>query len=102
MTDDDFEPQLLLTRSKELANKLKRYTQRLIDTRLGTIGENSTSHNEQEIAGEGAEAHTTLELLALREEEFPLVCTFDYFLRLVENSIRYAPPDPNSARYGVY
>ena len=88
MADDSNEFQLLLTRSSRLAKKLKGYTQRLIDTRLGTAGRDSVSDGEQSANPDHEEGHTTRDLFSLKEEAFPLVCTFDHFLRLVENSIR--------------
>jgi hypothetical protein len=88
VTDDSNEFQLLLTRSSGLAKKLKGYTQRLIDTRLGTIDGESESDEQQRAAPGHDEGRTIKDLLSLKEEEFPLVCTFDHFLRLVENSVR--------------
>lgn len=31
---------------------------------------------------------TTQDLLSLNEQDFPLVCTFNYFLKLLENTIK--------------
>lgn len=75
--------QLLLTRSKDLAQRLKLYTKRLINTRLGIIAE------DQGGGGGNVGEDTTQDLLSLNDEDFPLVCTFDYFLRLLENLVKY-------------
>jgi len=88
VTDNSNEFQLLLTRSSGLAKKLKGYTQRLIDTRLGIIGGDSVSGEQQRANPLHDEGRTIKDLLSLKEEDFPLVCTFDHFLRLVENSVR--------------
>lgn len=83
--------QLLLTRSKNLAQKLRLYTQRLINTRMGIIDSDPEPQNaENEIPWDDSEEDTTRTLLSLRDQDFPLVCTFDYFLRLLENTVGYA------------
>jgi hypothetical protein len=94
VTDDSNEFQLLLTRSSRLAKKLKDYTQRLIDTRLlidtplGITDGDSVPGGGQRANPDHEEERTIRDLFSLKEEAFPLVCTFDHFLRLVENSIR--------------
>ena len=83
--------QLLLTRSSELAAKLKDYIDRLMKT-LAVY----TRHQDQQ---EGRVFPTTdIEddddkddcetVFELRNDSFPLVCTFDHFLRLLENTIK--------------
>lgn len=78
--------QLLLTRSRDLAQKLKLYTKRLINTRLGIIA--GDQHGEDGNTKK-FEEDTTQDLLSLEEEDFPVVCTFNHFLRLLENLVRY-------------
>lgn len=80
--------QLLLTRSKDLAQKLKLYTKRLINTRLGIIAGDQQGEDGN-AATKKFEEDTTQDLLSLEEEDFPVVCTFNHFLRLLENLVRY-------------
>lgn len=88
--DKNAEFQLFLTRSKDVAQTLKLYTKRLINTRLGIIAEDQSGDCDNSIPKE-SEEETTKDLFSLDQEDFPLVCTFDYFLRLLENLVRYLP-----------
>ncbi|RPB01665.1 P-loop containing nucleoside triphosphate hydrolase protein [Choiromyces venosus 120613-1] len=72
--------QVLLTKSEILAEKLRDHSDGLIEAKMSKrkrpggnvdFGENTRKH-----------------FLALTNEDFPLVCTFDHFLGLIENSIR--------------
>ncbi|KAF8539048.1 hypothetical protein BDD12DRAFT_981228 [Trichophaea hybrida] len=76
--------QLLLTRSSDLAQKLKLYTKRLINSRLGNTEEDHPSG-----VVDSSEEDTTKDLLSLEDSDFPLVCTFSYFVRLLENAVKY-------------
>lgn len=88
--DKNAEFQLFLTRSKDVAQNLRLYTKRLINTRLGIIAEDQSGDCDNSISKE-SEEETTQDLFSLDQEDFPLVCTFDYFLRLLENLVRYLP-----------
>lgn len=81
---------MLLTRSRNLAQKLKIYTKRLINTKMGRV-DTGPQDGEDDSAGsrDDSEESTDQTLLALDEEDFPLVCTFSYFLILLENTIRF-------------
>lgn len=96
---------MLLTRSKDLALRLKHYTKDLIRTQVGISdanlqdGEAYTWNNSEEDTTKDGEASEVLtwndseedtnqDLFSLDEQDFPLVCTFSYFLRLLENTIR--------------
>lgn len=81
--------ELLLTRSKGLAQKLKVYTKRLIDTRRGIIDPDAQIGEDTATSWDDSEEDTTQNLLSLDEHDFPLVCTFNYFLRLLENLVKY-------------
>ncbi|KAL0640852.1 hypothetical protein Q9L58_000159 [Maublancomyces gigas] len=88
-TGENVVRQLLLTRSRNLAQKLKIYTKRLINTKMGRVN-TGPQDGEDDSAGsrDDSEESTDQTLLALDEEDFPLVCTFSYFLILLENTIR--------------
>jgi hypothetical protein len=99
-SDDTITIQLLLTRSNELVQKLKRYTTRLINTRLGKIDSETPPEQDQSTTqDEDKEENTTKDLLSLKDEDFPLVCTFNHFLRLLENSIRSESIERNEDFY---
>ncbi|RPB01641.1 P-loop containing nucleoside triphosphate hydrolase protein [Choiromyces venosus 120613-1] len=75
--------QVLLTKSEILAKKLRDNTDDLIDTIVGK--------NERPCEPGGHadfDENTRKQFLSLTDEDFPLVCTFGYLLRLIENSIR--------------
>ncbi|RPB01662.1 hypothetical protein L873DRAFT_1803493, partial [Choiromyces venosus 120613-1] len=75
--------QVLLTRSERLVEKLRDNTDGLIKTKMGKLGE-KVPHQ----ANYSFPENTRKPLLSLTDDDFPLVCTFDYLLRLIENSIR--------------
>lgn len=81
----------MLTRSRDLAQKLRIYTNRLIDTKLGRINTGPQDGEDNNSVGtwDDSEESTDQSLLALDEQDFPLVCTFSYFLILLENAIRF-------------
>jgi len=83
----------LLTRSTGLAQKLKLYTKRLINSCLEVVEEIPSPGEEDYInSSSDSEEDTTRDLLSLEDGDFPLVCTFSYFLRLLENSLKYNIP----------
>lgn len=41
---------------------------------------------------DNVDANTTEDFLSLGTANFPFVCTFDHFLRRLENTILYCPP----------
>jgi len=89
--------QLLLTRSNDLAQKLKLYTKRLINSRLG-IAEEDHPPRTDDLSNfrTDSKEDTTKDLLSLEDSDFPLVCTFSYFLKLLENAIKYIAPPAHS------
>ena len=80
--------QVLLTRSRFLADKLQAYTRRLIST-LSTKSLRTKSSELEELllsrgTGEDPESSS---VLTLRDQSFPLVCTFEQFLSVLENTV---------------
>ncbi|KAG0641146.1 hypothetical protein HOY80DRAFT_753667 [Tuber brumale] len=73
--------QVLLTRSKRLASKIRVNTSGLIEAQLGERKTQDAENNDFDDS-------TRKRFLSLTDMDFPLVCTFDYLLRLIENSIR--------------
>ncbi|RPB01640.1 hypothetical protein L873DRAFT_1842358 [Choiromyces venosus 120613-1] len=73
--------QVLLTKSEVLAGKLRDNTDGLIETKMGKR-EMPYGRNVD------CDENTRKQFLSLSDEDFPLVCTFDYLLILIENSIR--------------
>ncbi|KAF8241484.1 P-loop containing nucleoside triphosphate hydrolase protein [Wilcoxina mikolae CBS 423.85] len=81
--------QLLLTRSGRLTQKLKPYTKRLIDTRLGKFEDSSSSPvQENSTTWQECNEDTRQDIYSIGDDDFPLVCTFSHFLRLLENSFK--------------
>ncbi|KAH8146891.1 uncharacterized protein LAJ45_08970 [Morchella importuna] len=80
--------QVLLTRSHVLSNKLKDYTKRLIATHdLKPDPTEGGSDMLSYMLGDDEREvnHTIFTMLA---DDFPLICTFNYFLKLLENTLR--------------
>ncbi|PWW79107.1 hypothetical protein C7212DRAFT_340031 [Tuber magnatum] len=73
--------QVLLTKSKRLVEKLRVNTSGLLEAKLGKR-ERPTN------AIDDFDDNTRKTFSSLTDADFPLVCTFDYLLRLIENSIR--------------
>ncbi|CUS07546.1 unnamed protein product [Tuber aestivum] len=87
--------QVLLTKSKRLASKLRTNTDGLIGAKLGEmnrLAEGSYGKNDE------FSDNTKKQFSSLSDADFPLVCTFDYLLRLIENSIRFVSPRLNGSR----
>ena len=81
--------QVLLTRSGFLAEKLRSYTRNLIES-LSPNSHKSESPQQTDhpFLMTGDEDSDKDSVLTLRDESFPLVCTWDHFLRILENTIR--------------
>lgn len=81
--------QLLLTRSNELANKLKDYINRLMRT-LAVSSADEGEHHERELSLPSAEDNEDQceTIFELEDGSFPIVCTFARLLELLENTIR--------------
>lgn len=86
-TDDDPRQKLLLTRSPHLAAKLRSYTESLFEPELSSesLKELSVERNLQD-AEDDVQATDTI--FSFTGTPLPLVCTFDWFLGLLENTVR--------------
>ncbi|KAH8693394.1 hypothetical protein GQ44DRAFT_832739 [Phaeosphaeriaceae sp. PMI808] len=83
--------QVLLTRSEHLSAKLRVYIHRLIETRTSkALFLERPEEPEIEIPGEAEDFLKEETLYSLKESHFPLVCTFDQFLRILENTVTAA------------
>lgn len=84
LADNAPNQKLVLTRSPHLASKLRRYTCSLIESQISTTGlagKNFLLDAEDEVQ----EGDT---IFSIRSAQLPLVCTFDWFLGLLENTVR--------------
>ena len=96
------EAQILLTRSSFLADKIAMYTRRLIQTLSSTTDSSELFEGEEDREShlsESFEAETYLfpgtmgedcddkSVFALRDQSFPLICTFEAFLQMLERTI---------------
>ena len=89
VTQERLPRQLLLTRSNELANKLKDYINRLMRT-LAASSADEGEQQERELSLPDAEDDEDQRdtIFELQDGSFPLVSTFDQYLELLENTIR--------------
>lgn len=72
-----------------LSNKLEVYTKRLIATQLNKASVHATLDDDDAlhfIAQDDREVNDTV--FSIRDEDFPLVCTFNHFVKLLENTVR--------------
>lgn len=79
--------QLLVTKSNELINKLKNYINRLIKT----LAASSADEDEQKMLSlpdAEDDKYQCDTIFELQDGSFLFVCTFDQFLKLVENIIK--------------
>jgi hypothetical protein len=67
-----------LTRSPFLAAKLQAYTRSLIDTQ-----------SEQGVEAAPSRTEKLQSFLALKNDDFPFVCTYDEFLDLLDETFRF-------------
>ncbi|KAL9130021.1 MAG: hypothetical protein Q9175_007131 [Cornicularia normoerica] len=80
--------QVLLTRSSFLAEKLSIYTRRLIETLLSKSRTSESFEAEEYLLSRTIEEDSdSNSVLTLRDQSFPLICTFERFLRTLENTI---------------
>lgn len=79
---------VLLTKSNYLATKLKTYTHDLFMSQLSdTVSQDFFSEEGKVL---DAEEDTTKQdtIFSTNKTAFPLVCTFDEFLKLLENTVK--------------
>jgi hypothetical protein len=77
--------QILLTRSRILVEKLKVYTKRLVESQLSKVLPTEEQTDDFTLGEENLIISKTL--VSLEDGDFPLVCTFDQLLRLLEQSV---------------
>lgn len=82
--------QLLLTRSTELANKLKDYIDRLIRTLpTNTIDPGEQQEEELPLLDGKNDDDQPYTIFNLQNDSFPFVSTFDRLLEILENTVKY-------------
>ena len=79
--------------------KLKDNAAGLLEGKLGG-GKGPTVGNDPK--GDDLDDNTRKQFLSLTDEDFPLVCTFDFLLRLIENNIRFVVPPLKQLQYSKY
>ena len=80
--------QVLLTRSSFLAGKLQAYTRRLIETLSSKSLRTESFELEEHILSRTVDEDSeSSSVLTLRDQSFPLVCTFEQFLIILENTV---------------
>ncbi len=88
VTEERSPRQLLLTRSSELATKLKDYISRLMRTlTANTVDQGEQQEREFPLPVVEVDDDRCDTVFKLQNDSFPLVCTFDRFLQLLENTI---------------
>ncbi|KAI5850467.1 P-loop containing nucleoside triphosphate hydrolase protein [Morchella snyderi] len=93
--------QIFLTRSPILAGKIARYIRRLIDSQLGRL-DNPLLEVEQNDTGTHVIRESTghdhddadRNLFTIGKNDWPLVCTFDQFCGLLENTLNIEMTNP--------
>ena len=80
--------QVFITRSEILAGKLNGYIRRLVNCQLGRFDSDDVDNIRLEVLKEKEENTEDCHLWSLKEEDFPLVCTFDKLLSMVETSLK--------------
>ncbi|KAF8533500.1 hypothetical protein BDD12DRAFT_898763 [Trichophaea hybrida] len=80
--------QVLLTRSRLLVEKLKVYTRRLVESQLSKALPTEEQSDDFTLGEENLMISKTL--ISLEDGDFPLVCTFDQLLRLLEQSVEFS------------
>ena len=80
--------QIFLTRSEILASKLNGYIRRLINCQLGRFDSDEVDTLGMEVLKEKDEDAEARDFWSLTDDHFPLVCTFNKLLTMVEMSIK--------------
>jgi hypothetical protein len=81
--------QVLLTRSNFLTDKLRAYTKKLIETLTSkSLNLEQLPDDEDSFLDTDGKDLAGDTVFTLSDENFPLVCTFDQFLRILENTVR--------------
>lgn len=88
LTINDSYQKLLLTRSPHLAEKLRRYTGSLLESQPSLKSLTGSLAGGRKLLVADDELQETDTILAVRNHHLPLICTFDWFLGLLENTVR--------------
>ena len=81
--------QVLLTRSNFLTDKLRAYTKKLIETLTSkSLNLEQLPDDEDSFLDTDGKDLAGDTVFTLSDENFPLVCTFDQFLQILENTVR--------------
>lgn len=81
---------MLFTRSSFLADKLNTYVRRLIWTLTSKSSKLEILQEADSLFSSLADdSYTGDNALTLSDDSFPLVCTFNRFLELLENTVKY-------------
>lgn len=82
--------QVLLTRSELLSDKLRTYTRKLIETLTSkSLQFGQTLDEQNQAPAKQHEGDAVIQsVFSLTDESFPLICTFDRFLKLIENTAK--------------
>jgi hypothetical protein len=81
--------QVLLTRSNFLTDKLRAYTKKLIETLTSkSLNLEQLPDDEDSFLDTDGKDLAGDTVFTLSDGNFPLVCTFDQFLRILENTVR--------------
>lgn len=84
----DFRIKVLLTRSDVLADKLEVYTKRLIATQLNKSKSPMDGNRDMFHLSTRDDKEVKDTVFTITDENFPLVCTFNHFMKLLENTIK--------------
>lgn len=88
LADDHQLQKLLLTRSPHLASKLKKFTKSLFESQMPTELAAGFLNNKDISLDAEDEMQETDTIFSVRNPPLPLACTFDWFLGLLENTVR--------------
>ncbi|RPA76351.1 hypothetical protein BJ508DRAFT_331206 [Ascobolus immersus RN42] len=79
--------QIFVTRSQTLAEKLNVYIRKLVDFEMGRQSAAGSMEYDANRIKEHDNSDTSLDLLSLESESFPMVCTFDTLLNILRNTV---------------
>ncbi|KAL1999926.1 hypothetical protein VTN02DRAFT_3799 [Thermoascus thermophilus] len=82
--------QLLLTRSPYLASKLRVYTRSLIESQAQKPIFKNVDNTDDFLREDDYTTRNMDSIFSFNDESFPIVCTFNIFLNLIENTVKRA------------
>ena len=82
--------QVLLTRSNFLADKLRVHVCKLIESITSkSLTMKAAQEDDAALGSSTTDLRTTTSALDLSDGNFPLICTFEDFLELLESTVRF-------------